>query len=362
MNTRSPLKPPTKPVYLKTTGTSTPLGLTTEQTASAVRAGLSAYEESSIYNKRFNPMTMALLPEDALPPLNAEISDEMPGLTSRQVRMIRLAHLALDDLSSKLKTIETLPLFLAGPEKLPGQQEVCYPELIDHISKQSGIVFHEKHSVIFPNGRAGGLWALHYAMAYVQAGYSQYAIVGGVDTYLDLYLLGSLDMEDRILAEGVMDGFAPGEGAGFFIISSQSEPFEQTSQNITLYPPGLAKEEGHRYSQEPYRGDGLAEAFSLALDHASNIPPMQTVLTSLNGENFGAKELGVAATRNSERLIPEYIISHSADCFGDIGAAFFPVSVALTATGFLNDYIKGPVLDYASSETDFRAAVCITKN
>ena len=57
------LPPPTQPVYLKACGVVTPVGLTLEETAASVRAGISAYEESSIYNKRFNPMTMALLPE-----------------------------------------------------------------------------------------------------------------------------------------------------------------------------------------------------------------------------------------------------------------------------------------------------------
>jgi len=361
MNDATQLKPPTRPVYLKAVSAVTPVGLNAEQTAAAVRSGISAYDESSIYNKRFNPMSMALLPEDALPPLNEEISEEMPGLTSRQIRLLRLSHLALDELMAKFPSIETLPIFLSGPEKLPEQTQPCYPQLIEHISKQSGVKFHEKHNVILPFGRAGGIWALHYAMAYLQAGYSQYAIVGGVDTYLDLYLLGTLDAEDRILAEGIMDSFAPGEGAGFFIISSQPEPFEETSLNITLHPPGLAAEEGHRYSEEPYRGDGLAEAVTSALDKA-NLLPIQTIVASLNGENFGAKELGVATTRNSDRLNPEYEISHPADCFGDIGAAYFPVTVALTAQGFLENTIVSPVLDYASSELQHRAAVCMSKN
>jgi len=352
------LTAPTKPVYLKATGIVTAVGLNSEQTATAVRAGISGYDDSSIYNKRFNPITMALLPEDSLPPLADEINEKVPGLTSRQIRMIRLAHLALDDLQSKFNPLDSLPLFLAGPETLMEQVKPCYPELIEHIAIQTGITFHPEHSTIMPRGRAGGIWALHYAMAYVQAGYSQYAIVGGVDSYLDLYLLGSLDMEDRILAEGMMDAFAAGEGAGFFVISSQPEPFEDSGKNILIYPPGLAKEEGHRYSQEIYRGDGLADAVTIALDNA-NLPPIQTVHASLNGENFGAKELGVATTRNSDRLDPEYKIMHPSDCLGDIGAAYFPVSVALIAKVFLNDYIASPVLDYASSETEFRAATCV---
>ena len=67
-------------------GMVTAVGTTAAQTASSVRAGVSRYQESSVYNKRFEPMTMALLPEDAIPPLNEKLASE-PGLTSRQRRM-----------------------------------------------------------------------------------------------------------------------------------------------------------------------------------------------------------------------------------------------------------------------------------
>ncbi|MDH5216133.1 MAG: hypothetical protein OEX19_00415 [Gammaproteobacteria bacterium] len=355
------LKPPTKPVYLKACGVATSVGLTLEQTAAAVRAGISSYEESSIYNKRFNPMTMALLPEDVIPPLGDGVAEDTPGLTSRQMRMVRLAHLALDDLASKFEELNDLPLMLAAPETLPEMPPACHPDMIKHIAKQTGIEFHKEHSALLAFGRAGGVRALQYAMAYVEAGLSDYAVVGGVDSYLDLYLLGTLDMEDRVLAEGVMDGFAPGEGAGFLLITSKPETFQESGKQIVIYPPGLADEPGHRFSQETYQGDGLAQSFTIALQHAP-LPPIKTVLASLNGENFGAKELGVAGVRNSDKLDPEYKIEHPADCFGDVGAAFFPISIGLSALGFMKDYMQGPVLSCASSEAQYRGAACIVMN
>ena len=86
------------------------------------------------------------------------------------------------------------------------------------------------------------------------------------------------------------------------------------------------------------------------------------MLASLNGENFGAKELGVASLRNSDKLDPDYVIEHPADCFGDTGAACFPISIGLSAMGFVKDYMKGPVLSYASSEAQYRGAACIVSN
>jgi len=355
------LPPPTKPVYLMACGVVTPVGLSLEQTAAAVRAGISAYEESSIYNKRFNPMTMALVPEDVLPRLEDKVCADVPGLTTRQQRVVRLAHLALVDLATKFDKLDGLPLLLAGPETLPGMPYACHPDMIDHISNQSGISFNREYSALLPHGRADGVHALYYAMAFIEAGIGEYAIVGGVDSYLDLYLLGTLDMEDRILADGIMDGFAPGEGAGFLLITSKPETFQDSGKQIQIYPPGLADEPGHRFSQEAYQGDGLAQSFTLALQQAS-LPPVKTVLASLNGENLGAKELGVASTRNSDKLAPDYVIEHPADCFGDTGAACFPISVGLSAMGFIKDYMKGPILSYVSSEAQYRGAACIAVN
>ncbi|MDH5546765.1 MAG: hypothetical protein OEZ43_14325 [Gammaproteobacteria bacterium] len=355
------LQAPTKPVYLKAAGIVTPVGLTTEQTAAAVRAGISAYYESSVYNKRFEPMTMALLPEDVIPPLDDAVAGDAPGLTSRQIRMIRLAHMAFDDLAGKFDKLDGLPLILAGPETLPEMNEACHEDMIKHIGMQTGIGFHEEHSALIPKGRAAGVRALYYAMAYVEAGLSQYAIVGGVDSWLDLYLLGTLDMQDRILANGVMDGFAPGEGAGFLVISSQPETFQESGKQIMLYPPGIAKEPGHRFSDKPYQGDGLAQSVSLALQNAA-LPPVKTIIASLNGENFGAKEMGVASTRNSGQLDPDLKLEHPADSFGDTGAAYFPVSIGLAAMGCVKEYMKGPILSYASSEAQYRGATCISVN
>jgi 3-oxoacyl-[acyl-carrier-protein] synthase-1 len=303
-------------------------------------------------------MTMALLPEDALPPLDDAVSEDAPGLTTRQQRMVRLAHLALDDLSSKFDKLDDLPLLLAGPETLPGMPSACHQDMINHISKQSGISFDAKYRALLPHGRADGVRALHYAMACVESGIGEYAIVGGVDSHLDLYLLGTLDMEDRVLAEGVMDGFAPGEGAGFLLITSKPESFQDSVKQIQIYPPGLADEPGHRFSQEAYQGDGLAQSFTLAFQQ-TELPPVKTVLASLNGENFGAKELGVASTRNSDKLASDYMIEHPADCFGDTGAACFPISIGLSAMGFVKDYMKAPILSYASSEAQYRGAACI---
>lgn len=337
-------------------GMATPIGDCVAQTATSVRAGISRYKESSIYNKRFEPMTLALLPEEALPPLNDALA-ALPGLTACQSRMLRLADLALKDLGEALPKHQPIPLLLAGPEPLPDRPPAITTDFLGQLAVQTGIHLDEKFSQIFASGRAGGLEALKAAQALLAQGHDT-VLVGGVDSYLDLYLLGTLDQDNRVLAPGIMDGFCPGEGAGFLLLGCERTlPSTGTKPLARLSPPGLAEESGHRYSQQPYKGDGLAQAFTQALQ--SGEPPVRSVLCSLNGENFGVKEWGVAYMRNKENFAEGFRLLHPADGFGDIGAAFAPVLIGLVAWGIQQGTLQGPALVWCASEHALRGAVCV---
>ena len=98
-------------------GMVTPVGGCAAQTAASVRADISAYAESPVHNKWFEPMIMALVPDDVLPPL-ADTVAALAGLTGRQARMLRLAHLALDEALADLPPGAPVPLCLAVPEPL----------------------------------------------------------------------------------------------------------------------------------------------------------------------------------------------------------------------------------------------------
>ena len=348
-------------------GMMTPVGDCAAQTAASVRAGISRYQESAVYNKRFEPMTLALLPEENLPPLNDDLATQ-PGLTSRQMRMLRLAAPALREALQNYAPETPIPLFLAGPEALPGRPLPVGGVFVNHLEIQAQTRLDLTHSRLYPTGRAGGLQALDAALAHLAQGTHDYVLVGGVDTYLDLYLLGTLDMADRVLANGVMDGFCPGEGAGFLLLCS--ERAKQTRGGATLakiHPPGIASEPGHRYSEQPYKGDGLAQAVSSAIAHAQaqaemNLGPIRTVFASLNGENFGAKEWGVALMRNQSAFDEAFQLEHPAEYFGDTGAAVGPIIIGLAAMGMSKAHLASPALVWCSSEFEQRGAVCVTLN
>lgn len=338
---------PTQSVEIIAVGMLTPIGANAEMTAASVRSGISTYEASDVLNKQFNPMTLSLVPEDALPALEEELVNQ--GLTSRQQRMLRLATPALQQLAEKL--VEPVPLMLCGPEKLRDRRSVVSDKFLKQLVVQSKAPINLEASYVFPQGRASGFYALEAAMLMLESGSHKQVMIGGVDSFLDLHLLSSLDADDRILAEGVMDAFAPGEAAAFLLLK-----LADSESTVNIYPPGIADEPGHRYSQEPYKGEGLANAVTEAISNAP-AKTIKTVFASFNGENFNAKEWGVAAIRNQQNLDSDFNIVHPADCYGDLGAATGPVLMALASIGMRKGHYKKPSLVWASSEIEQRAAV-----
>jgi 3-oxoacyl-[acyl-carrier-protein] synthase-1 len=341
-------------------GMITPVGIGAKQTAASIRAGISRFSETSIYDKWFEPLVMSVLPDDVLPP-QAEELRKIPSLTTRQTRMLKLATPAIQEALENVPNTEEIPLYLGVPESLPQRPEALDDIFIEHLVTQAGVGLNIATSKICPQGRAAGLVALKEAIDSLASGKVQFAVVGGVDTYLDLYLLGTLDMEGRILGPNTMDGFVPGEGAGFLLLGSPDKSSDLGIEPIAkIQAVDIGHEGGHYYSEEVYRGDGLAEAFQATFSYYDgSTGKIRTVYAGLNGENFGAKEWGVAYMRSKTHFEDDFRLEHPADCFGDPGAALGPLMAGLAAIGLANKTIAGPCLVWCSSDFGTRAALIL---
>ena len=343
-------------------GMMTAIGAGAKQTATSVRAGVARLTESAIHDRRFQPMVVATVPEEELPPLEPAVA-AVPGLTSRQMRMLRLAGPALREAVADLPDATAVPLFLAMPEPLPGRPDPAGERFLGHLAAQSGVRFAAAASRLFPCGRAAGFAALEAGLAALASGTAEHALVGGVDTFVDLYLLGVLDAESRVLGEGVMDGFVPGEGAAFLLLSAGGAPRPGGAADLArVAAVATGEEKGHRYSKEPYRGEGLAATFQALWERAgADLPPVRTVYAGLNGENFGAKEWGTAQLRSAERFADDFRLEHPVDCFGDPGAALGPVLLGLAALGLHGGHLEAPCLVWCSSDRAERGAALLRR-
>lgn len=328
------------------TSITTPVGYNTAMTAASVKAGVNVYQESAMCDGYFSSIKMAHVPEGALPALSSKLKNQ-PGITARQSRMLRLAQPALVEILAGIG--DPLALFLAGPEPLRNAPLPMRSVFLEHLQVQTGFRF-DPNSKVFPMGRAGAFCALEYAFRFLESSDQELVLLGGVDTYWDAMTLATFARDKRLLtANGGADGFVPGEGAGFILLS-KNEYIENKRQ---VCRPGLSEEPGHIYSDEHYKGEGLSLAFRQAIQ-SSKIKNISHIYSSLNGESYGAKEYGVALTRNSSVINGNIQHTHPGDCYGDLGAAS---GVSLLAIASVNSTV--PSLCYSSSDGAFRGAACV---
>ena len=345
-------------VVIASAGVITPIGLSLAETAASARARVARIREIEWRDRRFEPFIVGTVPDDGLPELAAELA-ELP-LQYREARMLRMAHVAIEEALAPLQAspgkVGAIPLLLGLPEQhttLPLKPKQFLARLGMQVPGQLDIA----RSVAVPRGRAGGLMALREAAARLTRGDSPFVLVGGVDCLVDLYVLGTLDLQGRIRNEVNSDGFSPSEGAAFLLLSLAS-----TAQTHGLKPLaqvlGCAngQEPGHLYSEDKYLGEGLAATFAGLLAEAPPLQPIASVYSSFNGERYWAREYGVARLRQAKAFAPDHQMEHPAECFGDMGSAQGTALAALAAHGVQQGYRKAPCLVYASSDYGDRAA------
>jgi 3-oxoacyl-[acyl-carrier-protein] synthase-1 len=172
--------------------------------------------------------------------------------------------------------------------------------------------------------------------------------------------LATLDRQNRVRNEQNADGFAPGEGAGFVLLTTVEIARKHDLSPLARVVGCAAGEEpGHIYSDEEYRGEGLAGAFAALFATLNDAPPVRCVYASLNGERYWAKELGVAVIRCREHFADDYQMEHPVECFGDVGAASGPLILGLAALGIAAGYRPSPALLYCSSDYGARAVALL---
>jgi 3-oxoacyl-[acyl-carrier-protein] synthase-1 len=326
-----------------------PIGLSARQVWAAVRAGIGRVTSTSVLDWRDEPIRMALLPEDEVEPLVAEL--EATSLTDRRRRMLRIAARALRP--ALLPLSAPPPLFLGLPEPHPAAAPAKPGrdrEFLGALLAQARVPFDLTASQTFAQGRASALFALAAAIEALQRQTFPTVVVGGVDTFLDLGELMRLLGEGRLLGADVTDGFVPGEGAAFLVLSTAAAGADEPTPAVALRAAGTGVDPGHRYSQAPSKGEGLPAAFEAM--RAKLQPPFvaRTVFAGMNGESFDGKGWGVTRMRHAELFAPDARVFHPADCYGDAGAATGAILLALAATALRRGDREGPALVWASSD------------
>ena len=331
-------------------------GRGTQQLWASVRAGISRIGRSPVIDSAFEAIQMGLVPEDALPPQLPPDVDMAP-LPARARRMLRLGATTLKA-ALEHAGAPPLRLYLGLPE-LALAEAPWLKGFALQLGKVAGAPIDAPNSRVVPRGRASALTALELALEALERDPAHPVVVGAVDSFLDLRLLASLDAEGRILGRRVMDGFIPGEGAAFLVLTHPSLAGAPGAR-VTVQAAASTLDSGHRSGTEPARGEGLAQAIDLLRTRLADSTPVATTFAGLNGEQFDSKLWGVARLRHTGFFAPTMLIEHPADCFGDAGAATGALLLALAATALGAGQRPGPALVWAASDGQSRACALLS--
>jgi 3-oxoacyl-[acyl-carrier-protein] synthase-1 len=339
-------------------GMMTSVGLSAAETSASVRAATMRFVEMPWFDRKAQPFRVAEILEEGLPELASELYGDR-SLSHREARMLRIGTMPLRHAMTNLPRNERPALSLALPDRETARP-LDRPRFLARFHRQAGGAFDAAISSVEFRGRAGGVQAMAWASDLLRSGRKAFVLAGGIECYRDPYILGMLDAEERVKSESAMDGFVPAEAAGFLLLATrQAADLAGLAAVASLSRVALGFEEGHLYSREAYRGNGLAATLQKLFAEAGAPAPIGEVFSSMNGENHWAKEWGVSYLRNRDHFTEDVRMQHPADCLGDSGAAAGPVLAGLAALGQLKRFRRSPALVYCSSDSGDRAAVAV---
>jgi 3-oxoacyl-[acyl-carrier-protein] synthase-1 len=344
-------------LYIAGTGMITSISPSATSTYLAVAAHISGYQLSHYLSKDDEPVTMALVPEAVFDAFEYELEECNP-YNAQFDHTIKMAIIAVQQIREEKALAHPIPLLLAMPEPEYGP---AMPNglLIRNLAEHCAPAITSELTRSFHSGRAAGMEAIDFAFRYLAN--NPLVIIGGSDSPIHMDRIQKLDELDRLLTIKSSDGFAPGEGACFLLLTSDPQlAQERNGYIIAIHPPGLAEEPGHMYSDATYRGDGLDEAFKKTLaSHAKQ--SVQAIYSSMNGENFWAKEYGVAYLRSKSKFTDSVRLEHPADCYGDLGSATTMALITMAANSLWSNKHQYKHLVYSSSDTAKRGALIVEK-
>lgn len=337
----------------------TAVGLTTAQSAAAIRAGMSGFRELPLYA----PIAWEFDPgEDAVKVASHGLID---GFDDG-----RLYALLIDPLTTLVEesglsrsAMASGGLYLA----LPVNDEVIQKfnlrsHFLEHLSERLALPATGEFLAV-QTGSTGLFLLIERAMQKMRAGEMEFCIIAAVDSYLLHGRLALYDQHWRLKSDRNPTGFIPGEAASVLLLETEKYARQRNA-------PVLLRVDGVGGGQEPnpITGDktstaaGLTDAVRSLAELANIGQPWQWVLSDLNGERYKAYEWGVALPRLNKLIAADHDFSHYADTIGDVGAAMAGVQLGCVSEAFRRNYAPaGSALIFAGDDAGKRYAMSVSR-
>jgi 3-oxoacyl-[acyl-carrier-protein] synthase-1 len=254
------------------------------------------------------------------------------------------------------------------PGRLDGLDTQLAPMIQDLLG--DGVRFDPARSALVAHGRVGLAVALNGARRLLAQAEVPQVLVVATDSLITWPTLGPLEREGRLLTERNSNGFMPGEAAGAVLLGragASGSPQHASAAGggeLVIAGVGFAREAAHIASDEPLRGDGLANAIRAALEDAgAAMHDVDYRICDVSGEHYYFKEAALALSRTLRQRKEDFDLWHPAECTGEVGAANGATVVALAQAACAKGYSLGPrVLAHWANDGGQRAAAVLQWN
>ena len=345
------------PVAVVGVGARTAIGLTAASTAAALRAGIAGFgDHPFMIDTAGKKMIVAAVPDLSLDVTGAERLSELATSAAAEA----IATLAR---TSGAKT--ALPIFVGLPPKRPGRLENTTQAVLTRIRTELAKQCRVAKVEAIETGHAAGTMALQAAWEVVRSGAAEFALAGGVDSYLEPETLEWLESNDQLHSSGEENnpyGLIPGEASGFVLLASSAKAEQyRVPATVELLAIATTRETKLIKTDSVCTGEGLIALFRAL---AGQPPTIQAdhLYCDLNGEPYRADEFGFATIRAGKLFRDPSAFAAPADCWGDVGAASGPLFLLAAEAAIRKGYTSGPVLaGFTSSESGERCGFLVKK-
>lgn len=343
-------------LYIAGMGMVTAMAPSVEGSFAAFRAGISGYSLTN-YRNGGKPVTMALVNDSLFESFEFENPEPGDIYNLRHERMVAMSLIALNQCLADNTTQSPVHFTCALPEDF--RKDNAFSPLLPVLEHNLQPWFSRSLARYICTGRCAGLEAVDFSFRYLQDLAPDYLVLTSADSPHDESIVSLYGQ--RLLSSDSGDGFVPGEAACALLLTPDIKLAQiRDGCVVALHQPGSGFEEGHFSSDAPYKGEGLDGAFKAALQ---NLPAqsIEAVYSCMNGENYWAREYGVAFLRNKNKFVDELKIEHPADCFGDLGSATGLALTAMAVEDLHRNRFMRKCLVYASSDQSSRMAMVMEK-
>lgn len=340
------------PVEIVAIGARTPVGLTAETSAAAVRAGISRLREFPFAAQNGEPVVVAA---------DATLSHTLEG----RERILLLIEDVLEQIARMLAQGEAHRgksyLALALPEARPGftdDDASWVAESVRARLRESGL---EIQVEVPGRGHAGGIRAIELISQECARNPHELFLAVGAESYHHPDTFLWLERNRQFAQPGVRSGFYPGEGAACLALAG-------AELRARLRLPCLAIVRGVSTAQETRLRGSETGSFGVGMTSATRAATaalempreaVDTLYIDINGERYRSEEWGFVAMRAAE-VFRSLRYKAPADCWGDVGAAWTTLASILAVQSYVRGYARGPrSLVLAGSESGLRGAMLL---